>query len=74
MTINGIIPGTILIDGYVAGTWSIKQVKKSIALHIEPFGALSPADRAEIEEEGERLMLFADPKADLREMRFGPVL
>jgi Winged helix DNA-binding domain len=67
-TVNGIVPGTILIDGYVAGTWSIKQAKKTASLHIDQFGALSPADRAEIEEEGERLLLFADPKATNTEL------
>jgi hypothetical protein len=67
-TVNGIVPGTILIDGYVAGTWSIKQAKKSVVLHIDPFDTLSPADRVAIEEEGERLIVFADPKATNTEL------
>ncbi len=68
-TINGIVPGTILIGGYVAGTWSIKQVKKSVSLHIEAFEALSPADRRAMEEEGERLTMFANPTATIRELQ-----
>jgi DNA glycosylase AlkZ-like len=68
-SVNGIVPGTILIDGYVAGTWSIKQAKKTATLHIDPFETLSLADRAEIEAEGERLLLFTDPKATNRELQ-----
>ena len=38
-------------------------------LHIDPFETLSLADRAEIEAEGERLLLFTDPKATNRELQ-----
>ena len=40
-----------IVDGQVAGTW--KWVKERVAL--EPFGRLSRAERAELEEEAEGL-------------------
>jgi hypothetical protein len=43
-----------LVDGRVAGSWSIDKKK----LKIEPFGKLRPADRKAVDEEGERLLRF----------------
>ena len=68
-TVNGIVPGTILIDGYVAGTWSIKQTKKTTALHIEAFNTLTLAERAEIEEEGESLLEFVAENAKAQDIK-----
>jgi hypothetical protein len=48
---------TFLVDGRVAGTWSLE--KKNVKL--EPFGKLRAADRAALEEESERLAQFLTP-------------
>jgi hypothetical protein len=55
---NGDVLPTVLVDGFVAATWSIG---KKGQLAIEPLRRLTRAERAEIDEEGERLRdFFAD--------------
>lgn len=66
---NGIVPGTVLVDGFVAGTWRITQAGGSATLIIEPFRPLNPADRAEAEREGQRLLSFAAPDAEQRDIQ-----
>jgi hypothetical protein len=58
-TPNGIIPGTVLVDGFVAGTWKIVRARRSAVLAVTPFAPLAAADRAEVEAEGARLLAFA---------------
>jgi len=45
---------TFLVDGQVAGTWRYEKGR----VKLEPFGRLTKADRAELDEEGERLAAF----------------
>ena len=52
---NGDVLPTVLVDGFVAATWNIDR--KS-GLEIEPLRRLTKAERAEIDEEGERLVEF----------------
>ncbi len=48
-----------LVDGFVAGTWSIaRQQGGSATLLIQPFEPLSKNDAAELTEEGHRLLSF----------------
>jgi DNA glycosylase AlkZ-like len=51
---NGDVAQTILVDGFVAGTWKVER--KRVA--IEPFAKLPKADRDELAAEGERLLEF----------------
>jgi hypothetical protein len=51
---NGDVAQTILVDGFVAGTWEVKQKR----LVLEPFGRLAKDVRDEIAAEGERLTAF----------------
>ena len=53
------VRATILVDGFVAGTWRIEKTKKSAALIVEPLAPLEPQDRDALAEEGERLLCFA---------------
>lgn len=55
MTGNAIGRPSVLVDGFVAGTWKIDKRR----LVVRPFAALAPAARAELEEEGARLLAFA---------------
>jgi hypothetical protein len=45
---------TFLVDGQVAGTWRYEKGR----VKLEPFGRLTKADRAELDEEAERLAAF----------------
>jgi hypothetical protein len=60
---NGDVAQTFLVDGMVAGTWSIAVKPKEAIVELEPFKKLARADRAALQEEGERLALFIAPDA-----------
>lgn len=59
ITENGIIRSTILIDGFVCGTWKIKRDHGTATLSIEPFKRLSKQEHDALAEEGARLLKFA---------------
>jgi len=61
-TVNGIVRGTVLLDGFVAGVWKIERGKnegRNVAnVLLEPFGRWSKADRAGVEQEALDLLAF----------------
>ncbi|WP_231891287.1 winged helix DNA-binding domain-containing protein [Paenibacillus swuensis] len=63
-TKNGIIRSAILVDGIVAGLWSISVKRSSATLLIEPFRSLTSEQIVDIEKEGSRLLSFIAPNAD----------
>jgi Winged helix DNA-binding domain len=69
-TINGVIPGTVLIDGFVGGVWRLSRSRDATTLTIEMFGPLR--ERAALEREAERVLAFCSPGTS-HEIRFGPV-
>ena len=71
-TRNGIFPGTVLVDGFVAGMWRITRARGAAALTVELFAEVPAADRDAVIAEGERLLHFAAPGDD-HEIRFAPV-
>lgn len=52
---NGDVAQTFLVDGFVAGTWSLENGR----IALELFRALSPSVRRELEDEAGRLEAFA---------------
>jgi hypothetical protein len=52
---NGDVLPTVLVDGLVAATWNVDRKR---GLEIEPLRRLTKAERAEIDEEGARLVEF----------------
>jgi Winged helix DNA-binding domain len=72
-TRNGIFPGTVLVNGFVAGMWKITRSRAAATLTIELFGPLGPRDRARVTDEGGRLLAFAAPEAEARDIRFAPL-
>ncbi len=63
VTKNLRVLATFLVDGFVAGTWSIARKTKSATLTITPFVKLSRADRAALIDEGEQMVRFAEADA-----------
>ena len=55
-TRNGIVRATILIDGFVRGTWSMERGKDTATIAIVPFARLSKADRAVLGDEAARCL------------------
>ena len=70
VTKNLRIHPTFLVDGFAAGMWSIKATKKKATLTLEPFAKVPKKVRAELEEEGEALVRFAEPEVDSVEVKF----
>ena len=60
---NGIIHPTFLVDGRVAGLWSIERTKTHATLTLSPFGKLTRPVRTALTEEAERLLRFVEDDA-----------
>jgi hypothetical protein len=58
-TLNGMVPGTVLVDGFVRGSWKITKIRKTATLLIKPYEPIAKPDRAALEDEGSRLLTFA---------------
>lgn len=56
------VAATILVDGFVAGTWKVEKAKGRATLVVEPFGKLAKADRTTLADEAERLVRFVEPE------------
>ncbi|MDJ0340748.1 winged helix DNA-binding domain-containing protein [Streptomyces sp. H10-C2] len=74
MTVNGIVHGTILVDGFVGGTWRFDRTKGSAAVFVTPFAPLTAGDRDALGEEGARLLAASDPSAGSHEVRIEPAV
>jgi hypothetical protein len=69
-TRNGVFPGTVLVDGFAAGIWRLRQAAGAATVTVEPFGPVAGADREQIIREGERMLAFAAPQARSGGVRF----
>ena len=67
---NGDVVPTVLVDGFVAARWGARVVGKRATLSIVPFQRLSAGQRADVIDEGERLVRFIHPEAPAHEVRF----
>jgi DNA glycosylase AlkZ-like len=61
---------TILVHGFVAGTWKNTCTKKTATLTISPFTRLPATVRKQLTTEGERLLRFIEPEAAEATVRF----
>ena len=57
------VKATFLLDGTVAGTWSIEVKRKVATLTLAPFGTVPKRARPELDAEAEALLRFAEPDA-----------
>lgn len=71
-TVNGIIRATILVDGFVRGTWKIVRNHGTATLVVQPFEQFSEQVRDALAEEGARLLHFAAADDDTHEILFVP--
>lgn len=62
VTKNLQVKATFLVDGVVAGTWTVER-KKAATLVLSPFSALKKPVRAALEAEAEPLVRFIEPDA-----------
>ena len=62
--------GSVLVDGFGAARWRAELDRDRSTLWVEPFGKIARADRAEVAEEGDRLLGFLAPETDRRDVRF----
>jgi hypothetical protein len=63
VTKNLRVRATFLVDGVVAGTWSIARKGKKATLTVAPFSPLRKRDAKELAAEGEALTRFAEEDA-----------
>ena len=69
-TINGIFPGSVLIDGFVAGMWRLARSRDAATLTIELFGPARQRDA--LVAEAERVLAFGAPGA-AHDVMFAPL-
>ena len=60
-TRNGIVRATVLIDGFVAGSWSMERAKDRATIAILPFAALSKSHRAALDEQARQCLATFAP-------------
>jgi hypothetical protein len=69
---NGMVPASVLNDGFVRGTWKTERSRGKASLEIKPFESLTKEDRDALAKEGERLIRFTG--AESYEIRFAEPL
>jgi hypothetical protein len=57
------VKSTFLVDGVVAGLWTLAVKRRVATVTLEPFGKLTRRVVKELEAEGEALARFAEPEA-----------
>jgi hypothetical protein len=55
----------LLVDGVVAGVWHQRRSGRRIAITVEPFGSLTAAQRAELDEQAERVGTIMEGRPEL---------
>jgi len=62
--------GTFLVDGFIAGVWSVKRERGEARLVVSSFKPLARADRASLAVEAEHLLAFAAADIEKRDVTF----
>ncbi|MEH6420500.1 winged helix DNA-binding domain-containing protein [Pseudomonas sp. CGJS7] len=69
-TRNGLVAATVLIDGFVAGTWKLERQGDTAWVSVQPFKRLRAADRAALEREARDCLRAAAPAQSRHEVGF----
>ncbi len=72
VTKNLLVRATFLIDGFVAGIWKTERKKKTATLILEPFAPITKKCLAPLEQEGDALLRFIEPDAEIRDIKVLP--
>jgi len=67
---NADVLPTFLIDGRVAGTWTLSRPTGGTAIVLRPFATLAAKERNALETETHRVMVLLDPEASDRRVTF----
>jgi len=65
--------GTILIDGFARAGWRTARRADRASLRLGLLDPFSGPDLDEVAEEGDRLLAFLEPDAEVRDVEFGPL-
>lgn len=68
-TLNGMVPGAVLVDGLFRGAWRTERRKRAATLVVTPYARVSKRHSAQIEREALRLLDWLAPDA-AHEIRF----
>jgi hypothetical protein len=72
MTVNGLVLGSLLVDGFIAGTWRINRQAGGATLVVQPFVRLSKPDHQAAEAEANRLLEFTGDDTGPTKVEFAP--
>jgi hypothetical protein len=61
--------GPVLVDGFIAAAWRVRREGRVATMTVELGRRLSTAERAALETEAERLLMFLADDADARQLR-----
>jgi Winged helix DNA-binding domain len=70
---NGMVPGMVLLDGFVRGTWRLTRRRRSATLTLQPFDRWSARDRSAASDEAAGLLAFVAAEADSVDVAFSAV-
>ncbi|MEA2249374.1 MAG: hypothetical protein QOH46_3903 [Solirubrobacteraceae bacterium] len=73
VTKNLRVRATFLVDGFVAGTWTVTRKGKKATLTLTPFARLPRGVRAPLTEEAEALLRFTEGADAAVDVKVGPV-
>jgi Winged helix DNA-binding domain len=68
---EGLVVGSILVDGFAGGTWTVMRDHGAATLLVRPLTAMSDATRAAVADEGSRLLAFLAAEASDRRVELG---
>ena len=68
-TLNGMVPGAVLIDGFFAGEWRTERRRGSAAIIVMPYVRIAKKAAREVEREALALLRFLTP-GSTHEVRF----
>lgn len=57
-TANGQVLATVLVDGFVAGNWTVGSTKRAVEITVAPLGRWARGIRGAVRDEAERIGEF----------------